>query len=74
MEEYAIRGDIHKKDVQTAERVAVIHVATVLVEGLIDDAIDQIDMAMSDPLVKAVVVRIDSPGEPSRPVRRSIAD
>lgn len=62
MEEYAIRGDIHKKDVQTAERVAVIHVATVLVEGLIDDAIDQIDMAMSDPLVKAVVVRIDSPG------------
>ena len=33
-----------------------------MVEGLIDDAIDQMDMAVSDPRVKAVVVRIDSPG------------
>lgn len=62
MEEYAIRGDSLRLDVQTLERVAVIHVATVLVEGLLEDVIDQIDMAKRDPLVKAVVVRIDSPG------------
>lgn len=62
LEEYGLRGDAKRDDVQTTDRVAVVHVGTVMVEGLIDDAIDQMDMAVSDPRVKAVVVRIDSPG------------
>lgn len=62
LEEYALRGDAKQDDIQIADRVAVVHVGTVMVEGLIDDAIDQLDMAVSDPRVKAVVVRIDSPG------------
>jgi len=62
LEEYSLRGDAKRDDVQTTDRVAVIHVGTVMVEGLIDDAIDQLELAVSDPRVKAVVVRIDSPG------------
>ena len=62
LEEYSLRGDAKREDIQTTDRVAVVHVGTVMVEGLIDDAIDQLEMAVSDPRVKAVVVRIDSPG------------
>jgi protease-4 len=44
------------------KKVAIIHLEGVLMEGLLGYAIKQIDTAARDPDVKAVVLRINSPG------------
>jgi protease-4 len=49
-------------DPAAADKVAVVRVAGVLVEGMTGFAKAQIEQAAKDPAVKAVVVRIDSPG------------
>lgn len=51
------RGDRTAKD-----KIAIVKVEGVLMEGMIDFARRQIDQAMRDEAVKAVVLRIDSPG------------
>lgn len=49
-------------DRAAADKVAVVRVAGMLIEGGTGFAKRQIDQAAKDPAVKAVVVRIDSPG------------
>lgn len=44
------------------DKVAIIHIGGVLMEGMLGFAQKQIDHASEDPLVKAVVLRINSPG------------
>lgn len=62
LDEVVLRGDAKHKDLEKAPRIAVIHINGVLVEGGIDKAIDELDMALADDRVKGIVVRIDSPG------------
>ncbi len=45
-----------------ADKVAVVRITGVLMDGSIDNALRQIERAARDPAVKAVVVRINSPG------------
>src|SRR5262245_34471137 len=45
-----------------ADKVAVIRVDGVIMEGLVGYAHKQIEKAASDPNVKAIVLRINSPG------------
>lgn len=62
LDEVVVRGDLDRKDLDKAERIAVIHVEGVIVEGLVEEILEQLDMAIHDPLVKGLVIRIDSPG------------
>ena len=52
----------HSGDASAKNKIAIVSIEGVLLEGLLDFAHDQIDQAASDPDVKAVVLRIDSPG------------
>jgi protease-4 len=45
-----------------ADKVAVVRISGVLMDGSIGHALHQIERAAKDPAVKAVVVRINSPG------------
>ncbi len=62
IDEVVLRGVTDGKDLEKAPRLAVIQVQGVLVEGSVEDAIDQVDQALADDRVKGLVIRIDSPG------------
>jgi protease-4 len=49
-------------DTKSANKIAIMKVDGVIVEGVIGFAVKEIEAAASDPNVKAVVLRIDSPG------------
>lgn len=49
-------------DADAADKVAVVRITGVLMDGTIGHALRQIERAAKDPAVKAVVVRINSPG------------
>ncbi|HET6573293.1 MAG TPA: S49 family peptidase [Fimbriiglobus sp.] len=49
-------------DADAADKVAVVRISGVLMDGTIGYALRQIERAAKDPAVKAVVVRINSPG------------
>ena len=44
------------------DKIAVVRIEGTILEGQIGYALKQIEQAADDPAVKAVVVRIDSPG------------
>jgi protease-4 len=52
----------HSGQTGASSKVAIIHVDGILLEGLIDYDDNQIEQAAADNQVKAVVVRINSPG------------
>jgi len=58
----AIEEQFFSGNEDAEDKVAVVRVDGVLMEGMIDFALRQIDHAGKDPEVKAVVLRIDSPG------------
>ncbi len=60
--ETGLRERFYAGDQAAAAKVAVIQVEGVLFEGLTDYALKQIDAAAADDHVKAVVVRVVSPG------------
>jgi protease-4 len=49
-------------DTAAADKVAVVRISGVLMDGTIGHALRQIERAAKDPAVRAVVVRINSPG------------
>src|SRR5262245_42112694 len=49
-------------DADATDKVAVVRISGVLMDGTIGHALRQIERAAKDPAVKAVVVRINSPG------------
>ena len=52
----------HSGNAKATDRIAIVEIDGVLMEGMTDFACKQIDNAAGDNRVKAVVVRINSPG------------
>jgi protease-4 len=58
----ALRERHHSGAGRASNKIAVVQVEGVLLEGMMDYARKQIEVAAADPEVKAIVVRINSPG------------
>ncbi len=53
---------LFRKDGGKNDKIAVIHIDGVLMEGMIHYDLKQIEMAAKDEAVRAIVLRVDSPG------------
>jgi protease IV len=58
----SVTEHVHSGDASAKNKIAIVSIDGILLEGLLDFAHDQINQAAADPDVKAVVLRIDSPG------------
>lgn len=61
-EEGPLRESYHSGQRSAQDKVAVVHIEGVIMEGMMNYARRQITQASKDPHVKAVVIRINSPG------------
>src|SRR5262249_58552145 len=57
-----IREKFHSGNASAADKIAIVHIDGPLVEGLLGFENKQIEEAAKDNSVKAVIVRINSPG------------
>ncbi len=60
--DHALQEVHYAGSTSAADRVAIIHLDGIIMEGLLDYVHKEIDQAARDPNVKAVVLRVNSPG------------